>query len=87
MGRSHEWTLTPPEVGEWYAFPPGLDGTGQSIALIELAGGCRVDDLGACYDHHGVRMPAIAFISVDGAKNDPTPHLSSYLQGEPWTSG
>jgi kumamolisin len=72
MRRFLEWPPTPPEVAEWYGFPQMVNGAGQRIALIQLAGGCREDDLRACYNRYGVCMPAISFVSVDGAKNDPT---------------
>lgn len=72
MRRFLEWPPTPPEVADWYGFPQMLNGAGQRIALIELAGGCREEDLRACYNRYGVCMPAISFVSVDGAKNDPT---------------
>jgi kumamolisin len=49
-----------------------LDGTGQTIAIIELGGGYRTSDLHVYFHEIGVQMPTVASISVDQAANDPT---------------
>jgi kumamolisin len=49
-----------------------LDGTGQTIAIIELGGGYRSSDLKAFFAEIGVAMPKVASISVDHAGNDPS---------------
>jgi kumamolisin len=54
-----------------YAFPPG-DGSGQTIAIIELGGGYRTSDLQVFFHEIGVAMPNVASVSVDNAVNDPS---------------
>lgn len=65
-----------------YKFPTdlngvALDGTGQTIAIIELGGGYRSSDLQAFFTEIGVPAPSISSISVDHAGNDPTTADSS----------
>ena len=49
-----------------------LDGTGQTIAIIELGGGFRSSDLQAFFREIGVPTPKVSAISVDHAGNQPT---------------
>ena len=37
--RRRQVSYTPPQVAELYQFPAGTDGTGQTVAIIELGGG------------------------------------------------
>ena len=65
------------EFAKRYNFPTKfqgttLDGTGQTIAIIELGGGFRTSDLKAFFTEIGVPMPTVSAISVDHAKNKPT---------------
>lgn len=65
------------EFASRYAFPAQsngtkLDGTGQTIAIIELGGGYRTSDLKVFFNEIGVPMPTVASISVDKAKDNPT---------------
>jgi kumamolisin len=60
-----------------YNFPTALngtalDGTGQTIAFIELAGGYRNSDLKVFFNEIGERTPSVSSVSVDHAGNDPT---------------
>ena len=51
-GRPHpRWYRrdTPPEIAAAYGFPTDVDGTGQTVAIIELGGGFRTDDLDAYF--------------------------------------
>lgn len=54
-----------------------LDGTGQTIAIIELGGGFRASDLKVFFQEIGVPAPSVAAISVDHAGNKPTTADSS----------
>ncbi len=70
-------SYTPPQVATAYAYPPNLDGTGQTIALIELGGGYAANDVTAYFTGLGItRTGTLTDISVDGAtnggENDPT---------------
>lgn len=49
-----------------------LDGSGQTIAIIELGGGFRSTDLSAFFQEIGVPVPNVASISIDHAGNAPT---------------
>jgi kumamolisin len=65
-------SFTALKVAEAYDFPAGADGSGQAIAILELGGGYRPQDLSAYFSNLGLATPAISAISVDGASNSPT---------------
>ena len=50
-------SYTPPQVAELYQFPAGTDGTGQTIAIIELGGGFGQSDLDSYFSGLGHRDP------------------------------
>ncbi len=54
-----------------------LDGTGQTIAIVELGGGFRASDLKVFFQEIGVPAPSVAAVSVDHAGNQPTTADSS----------
>ena len=60
-----------------YNFPAGLDGAGQTIAIIELGGGYRSSDLQVFFREIGIAAPNVSSISVDHAGNDPTGNPNS----------
>ncbi|MGO9730628.1 S53 family peptidase [Mycobacterium sp.] len=65
------------EFASRYDFPTQsngtkLDGTEQTIAIIELGGGYRASDLKVFFNQIGVQMPTVASISVDKAASNPT---------------
>jgi kumamolisin len=49
-----------------------LDGTGQTIAIIELGGGFRTSDLKVFFSEIKVPLPQVTAVSVDLTGNDPT---------------
>jgi kumamolisin len=49
-----------------------LDGTGQTIAIIELGGGFRSSDLKVYFNEIATPSPAVTAIAVDHAGNKPT---------------
>jgi kumamolisin len=65
-------SFTAPQVAEAYNFPAGADGSGQAIAILELGGGYRAQDLSAYFSNLGLAVPVVTAISVDGASNSPT---------------
>jgi kumamolisin len=65
-------SYTPPQIAQAYAFPTGVDGTGQTIALIELGGGYTPADLTSYFGGLGLPVPAVSSVSVDGGSNAPT---------------
>lgn len=65
-------SFTPLEIGQLYGFPDGTDGTGQTIAIIELGGGYAEDDLAQYFQELGVApAPTVVAVSVDGGANQP----------------
>jgi kumamolisin len=64
--------LTPVQVAKIYNFPPALDGSGQTIAIIELGGGYRSTDLKKYFKALGIATPKVTAVSVSGGHNAPT---------------
>jgi kumamolisin len=64
-------SFTPLQIAAIYDFPPG-DGNGECIALIELGGGYRPQDLQTYFSGLGLSLPAVTAVSVDQATNQPT---------------
>jgi kumamolisin len=60
-----------PEIARLYDFPAG-NGSGQTIALIELGGGYKEDDLKPYFARLNLPEPEVVRISVDGASYSPT---------------
>jgi kumamolisin len=65
-------SFTPPQLAGLYQFPAGLDGTGQTIAIIELGGGFKPADLKTYFAGLGLPAPTVKVVSVNGARNQPT---------------
>jgi kumamolisin len=64
-------SFEPPQVASLYNFPKG-SGAGQCVALIELGGGFRPEDLNAYFAALKVPSPTVSAVSVDHGKNAPT---------------
>jgi len=64
-------SYTPLELGTIYNFPAGTDGSGQTIAIIELGGGFGQADLDAYFGGLGITGPSVTAVGVDGAANVP----------------
>jgi kumamolisin len=58
------------QIGQIYGFPANLDGTGVSIALIELGGGFDAQDLDTYFGSLELPTPKVIAVSVDGATNN-----------------
>jgi kumamolisin len=63
--------LTAPQVASFYQFPAGTDGTGQTVAIIELGGGYTQADLNTYFSGLGLSVPPVTAVGVDGASNSP----------------
>ncbi len=61
----------PQQVAAAYGFPADVDGAGCTVAIIELGGGYRVEDLDAYFGGQGLPTPVVEAIGVDGAGNSP----------------
>lgn len=64
-------SYTPPELGTVYDFPEGTDGSGQTIAIIELGGGYEQADLDTYFAGLGLPTPSVTAVGVDGGANQP----------------
>ncbi len=64
-------TYTALQVAQAYAFPGEYDGTGQTIAILELGGGYGAQDLATYFSQLGVAEPSVTSVSVDSATNVP----------------
>jgi len=63
--------LTAVQVASFYAFPGNTDGTGQTIAIIELGGGYTEADLNTYFSGLGLATPSVTAVGVDGGSNSP----------------
>src|SRR5215469_13267915 len=64
-------SYTPPQVAGLYNFPAGTDGTGRTVAIIELGGGFSMSDLDTYFSSLGITTPSVTAVGVDGASNVP----------------
>jgi kumamolisin len=69
--RAGAAAFTPVQLAAIYDFPQG-DGKGECIALIELGGGYKPQDLQTYFSGLGVPVPTVTAVSVDQATNQPT---------------
>jgi len=65
-------SYTPPQLARIYDFPPGLDGSGECIGIIELGGGETQSDLSTYFQKLGLTPPKVTIVSVDHGANAPT---------------
>ena len=63
-----ERSFTPGQVAHLYDFVPDADGSGETIALIELGGGLRPADIQAYFGGLGSPEPTVTIVSVDGGR-------------------
>jgi kumamolisin len=63
--------LTAPQVASFYQFPDSADGTGQTVAIIELGGGYTQSDLSNYFAGLGLAVPSVTPVGVDGGANTP----------------
>jgi kumamolisin len=60
-----------PEIMSLYNFPPGFDGRGQTIGLIQLGGGIVRADLDQYFKSLNLPTPDVSSVSVDRAGDKP----------------
>ncbi|MEO7132286.1 MAG: S53 family peptidase [Dermatophilaceae bacterium] len=71
--RAAEGTsYSPLDLARIYQMPQDTDGTGTTLAIIELGGGFRAADLTHYFSGLGIAGPRIKGVGVDGATNTPT---------------
>jgi kumamolisin len=64
-------SYTPLQLATLYDFPDGTDGSGRTIAIIELGGGFAQSDLDSYFGGLGIASPTVTAVPVDGGKNVP----------------
>ncbi|HEV8018890.1 MAG TPA: S53 family peptidase [Steroidobacteraceae bacterium] len=65
-------TYTPIELGQLYGFPAGADGSGETVAIIELGGGFNSADLTRYFQGLGIaKPPTVTAVAVAGGANQP----------------
>src|SRR5579859_3780923 len=64
-------SLTAPQVASFYQFPAGTDGTGLTVAIIELGGGYTASDLSTYFSGLSLSVPSVTAVGVDGGSNSP----------------
>ena len=64
--------FSPVEIAQLYDFPAGEDGTGETIAIIELGGGFRDEDLDKYFSDLGVPRPTVTAVELGTAQNSPS---------------
>lgn len=70
----------PQDYTHLYNFPKGLDGSGQCIAIIALAGGYKKKHFKEYFKKIGIPMPHISWKSVDKGKNNPKDDIKSVYE-------
>ncbi|MFZ0664008.1 MAG: S53 family peptidase [Acidobacteriaceae bacterium] len=70
--RASATSYSPLQVAALYQFPSGLDGTGETIGIIELGGGYQASDLSTYFSGLKLTAPDVVSVSVDGGANAPT---------------
>ncbi len=69
--RAVAMSYTPLDLAEVYHFPAQFDGSGQTIALIELGGGFAPAELDTYFAGLGITGPHVTAVGIDGGKNVP----------------
>ena len=69
LSSSHPSWYVPAQFATRYDFPQG-DGTGQTVGLLEFAGGYFAGDLSKFCEKAGVSMPTVTAVSTDGTSTE-----------------
>ncbi|HEY2238226.1 MAG TPA: S53 family peptidase [Streptosporangiaceae bacterium] len=65
--------MWPMQVASLYAFPADMDGSGQTIGIIELGGGFTSGELATYFERAKEPAPTVEAISVGRGQNNPGP--------------
>lgn len=60
----------PQDIRDRYHLPTALDGSGQSIGILEFSSGYSLRDAEIFWRMHDIVPPRVSFISIDGTQND-----------------
>ncbi|MCX5292452.1 MULTISPECIES: protease pro-enzyme activation domain-containing protein [unclassified Streptomyces] len=64
-------SYSPVDLGKIYRFPPGTDGSGHTIGVVELGGGIPEGDLDAYFAMLGIPTPRVDVVEVGSGSNAP----------------
>jgi kumamolisin len=64
-------SYTPVQVAQAYAFPTGVDGSGETVGIIELGGGFQTSDLSTYFSGLGLSTPTVTAVPVGTGSNQP----------------
>jgi kumamolisin len=67
------------QLAQAYDFPQ-LDGSGQTVAIVEFGGGFKQADLDLYFSTVGLATPSVEVLSVDGGTNSPSPGSDEDLE-------
>jgi kumamolisin len=70
--HAQQASYDPTQVAQAYDFPTAVNGSNQSIAVLELGGGFEPADLTAFFSKLNLPVPRVSAIGVDGGSNAPT---------------
>ncbi|HEV8582706.1 MAG TPA: S53 family peptidase [Thermoanaerobaculia bacterium] len=63
--------VDPRKLAEYYGFPPGATGAGQTVAILQFGGGFNQSDLETYFRLRGIKMPEMALVELSGQTNQP----------------
>jgi kumamolisin len=63
--------FNPPQLAALYGFPTGVNGSGETIGILELGGGYNTSDIDTYFQGLGLTPPTVVAVSVDGGTNAP----------------
>lgn len=63
--------FNPPQVAALYDYPTSVDGTGETIGILELGGGYETSDIQTYFAGLNLTPPTVVAVSVDGGTNVP----------------
>jgi kumamolisin len=64
-------SYTPVQVAQLYSFPSDVNGSGQTIGIVELGGGYQQTDVTNYFQSLGLTPPSVTDVSVDQGTNSP----------------
>ncbi len=65
-------SFSPVQVAQLYNFPSGVNGSGQTIGILELGGGFQQSDITNYFGSLSIQPPNVIAVSVDNGSNSPS---------------
>ncbi|MFF3658637.1 S53 family peptidase [Streptomyces olivochromogenes] len=69
--RGRQTSYKPHQLAKVYRFPPGTDGSGQTLAIIELGGGADPAELETYFTSLDMPTPRVTMVNVGTGRNVP----------------